>query len=116
MNDLATLAVSIAATVAAPVRADAGPGGSGEKILSRLELVMDESQKEGGVANLPYARGRTFQSLDEYLAHLERQGAIDLPWWRQIAPGIYERATSLRGRPPERATRAELMRRFGFTR
>lgn len=77
---------------------------------------MEESQNGGGVANLPYARGLTFRSLDEYLAHLERQGAIDLPWWRPIGPGLYERVTRRPGRPPERATRAELMRRFGFTR
>jgi hypothetical protein len=77
---------------------------------------MDETQESGGIANLPYARGRRFHSLEEYLAHLERQGAMDLPWWRQVGPGIYERATNMTGRPPERATRAELMRRFGFTR
>ena len=77
---------------------------------------MDESPNGGGVANLPYARGRRFHSLDAYLAHLERQGAIDLPWWRRAGPNMYERVTSMRGRPPERATRAELMRRFGFTR
>src|SRR5690349_888930 len=44
-----------------------------------------------GVANLPYARGKTFRTLDEYLAHLEAQGALDLPWWREIRPGVYER-------------------------
>jgi len=77
---------------------------------------MEESPNEGGIANLPYARGRRFHSLDEYLAHLRQQGAIDLPWWRQVAPGVYERVTNMPGRAPERATRAELMRRFGFTR
>jgi hypothetical protein len=77
---------------------------------------MEETPQSAGIANLPYARGRTFHSLDDYLAYLERQGAIDLPWWRQIEPGIYERVTNRRGRAPERATRAELMRRFGFSR
>ena len=77
---------------------------------------MEESQQPGGVANLPYERGQTFRTLDDYLAHLEQQGAIDLPWWRRVGPDIYERVTSMRGRAPERATRAELMRRFGFTR
>ena len=115
MNDLTRLAVVIAASLAASAHADPGAGGNGEKILSRLELVMEESQKDG-VANLPYARGATFHSLDEYLAHLERQGAMDLPWWRQVGPGVYERVTNRPGRAPERATRTELMRRFGFTR
>ena len=70
----------------------------------------------GDVANLPYARGKTFRTLDEYLAHLEAQGAIDLPCWREIRPGVYERVTSARPARPEVATRAELMRRFGFSR
>lgn len=76
------------------------------------------SEGEGrAVSNLPYARGQTFRTLDEYLAYLERQGAIDLPYWRQIAPGLYERVTTRRPRgTPERATRAELMERFGFSR
>ena len=69
-----------------------------------------------GVANLPYARGKTFRTLDEYLAHLESLGAVDLPWWREIRPGVYERVTSKRPAQPEVATREELMRRFGFTR
>ena len=75
-------------------------------------------QEEGReVSNLPYARGRTFRTLDEYLAHLERQGAIDLPYWQQVEPGLYERVTTrMPRRTPERATRAELMERFGFTR
>ena len=47
----------------------------------------------------------------------ERQGAIDLPWWRQVEPGVYEWVAGRRpGPPPERATRAELMRRYGFAR
>lgn len=69
-----------------------------------------------GVANLPYARGRTFTSLDEYLAHLEKQGAVDLPWWREIRPGVYERVTNMPEAKREVATRAELMQRFGFKR
>ena len=77
---------------------------------------MEQGKGAKGVANLPYARGQTFRSLDDYLAHLERQGAIDLPWWREVAPGVYERVTRIPGQTPERATRAELMRRFGFTR
>jgi len=77
---------------------------------------MEASQGGGGIARLPYARGRTFHSLDEYLAHLQQQGAMDLPWWREVAPGVYEHVVRMPGRAPERATRAELMRRFGFTR
>jgi hypothetical protein len=116
MNDLATFTAALAAAIAVSGGAQAGNNAEVKKNSSRSESVMEESQQAGGVANLPYARGQSFRTLDAYLAHLERQGAIDLPWWRQVKPGIYERVTSMRGRPPERATRAELMRRFGFTR
>lgn len=72
---------------------------------------------EDCVANLPYARGAVFCSLDEYLAHLENQGAIDLPWWRQVRPGVYERVVRMTPQPErEFATREELMRLYGFRR
>lgn len=67
--------------------------------------------------DLPYARGRSFESLDAYLAYLQQyNGPIDLPWWREVSPGVYELQTSMREASRERATRAELMTRFGFTR
>src|SRR6187402_2971598 len=62
-----------------------------------------------GVANLPYARGKAFRTLDEYLVHLEAQGAVDLPWWREIRPGVYERVTSMPEARREVATREELL-------
>lgn len=71
----------------------------------------------GGVAGLPFSHGRTFRTLDEYLAHLERYAApIDQPWWREIRPGVYEHVKRMPTATPEIATRAELMARFGFTR
>lgn len=75
-----------------------------------------QAEREGhAVSNLPYARERTFRTLDQYLAHLEQLGAIDLPYWREVAPGVYERVTTrMPRRAPERATRAELMERYGF--
>ncbi|WP_131819235.1 hypothetical protein [Sphingomonas jatrophae] len=70
-------------------------------------------------APLPYAFGQRFATLDAYLAHLkQRAGPIDLPWWRQIGPDLFEQVRG-RGAPAaqaERATRAELMHRFGFER
>ena len=71
----------------------------------------------GGVANLPFSHGRTFRTLDEYLAHLERNAApIDQPWWREVRPGVYEHVKRMPGATREIATRAELMARFGFSR
>jgi hypothetical protein len=86
-----------------------GTASAGQKETATVQTPPDE-----GVANLPYARGRTFRTLDEYLAHLEAQGALDLPWWREIRPGVYERVTSMPEARREVATREELMRRFGF--
>jgi len=69
-----------------------------------------------GVANLPYAHGHRFCALDEYLAHLERYAApIDQPWWRLVRPGVYEHVKRVTGATAEIATRAELMKRFGFS-
>lgn len=70
-----------------------------------------------GVANLPFSHGRRFRTLDEYLAHLRDNAApIDQPWWREIRPGAYEHMIRMPGARREVATRAELMRRFGFSR
>jgi len=65
---------------------------------------------------LPFAQGQGFDTLDAYLAHLQKRGAHDVPWYREVAPGLYERVAG-RGRrgAAERFTRAELMARFGFT-
>ena len=85
-----------------------------------------EVQQQGGedmtagvpkeVANLPFARGKTFATLDAYLAYLERSnGPVDMPWWREVSPGIYRYEIRMAGGPePETATRAELLERFGF--
>jgi hypothetical protein len=69
-----------------------------------------------GIASLPFAMGRRFKTLDEYLAHLRcRAGPIDLPWWKEVRPGVYQHMTTKPGAPREIATRAELMKRFGFS-
>ena len=66
---------------------------------------------------LPYARGNSFATLDDYLAYLEMyNGPIDLPWWREIKPGLYRYEAHMPGsdKAAETATREELARRFGF--
>jgi hypothetical protein len=76
----------------------------------------NKESNASGIANLPFAMGRRFLTLDEYLAHLQcRAAPIDLPWWREIQPGVYEHVKNVRGATRETATRAELMRRFGFS-
>ena len=74
------------------------------------------SKSGEGVADLPYSWGKRFSSLEEYLEHLRcHAGPIDLPWWREVRPGLYERVVRMRGAERETATREELMKRFGFT-
>lgn len=72
----------------------------------------------GAVRNLPSSHGRSFATLDEYLAHLrDRAGPIGQAWYREIRPGVYELVTTLRPRgEPEIYTREQLMERFGFNR
>ena len=81
------------------------------------EAKMKPSTPSGDVANLPFARGRTFGSLDEYLAHLEANAAIDLPYWREIRPGVYQWTVRMpEAGGAETASREELLRRYGFDR
>lgn len=79
----------------------------------------DEGPPEGAdsPADLPFGQGLSFATLDDYLAHLQRRGATGVPWYRQVSPGVYALVTGRgRGMPAERATRAELLARFGFAR
>jgi hypothetical protein len=71
----------------------------------------------GGVADLPYSFGRKFETLDAYLNHLEcNAGPIDLPWWKEVRPGVFQEMTSVPEARAAIATRAELMTRYGFDR
>lgn len=82
-----------------------------DKILN----VPDKSAKSPG--DLPFGQGLAFATLDDYLAHLQRRGATGVPWYREVGPGDYELVTGRgRGLAVERATRAELLARFGFAR
>jgi hypothetical protein len=76
-----------------------------------------ESSPAGGVADLPFARGRTFATLDEYLAYRQSLGATDVPWYREVRPGVYEVVgRRARGVEPQTFTRQELLEKFGFRR
>jgi len=78
---------------------------------------MSRNDETPATRTLPYARGRSFATLDAYLAYLERfNGPVDLPWWREVRPGVYERMVRLADAPRQTATRAELEQRFGFGR
>ena len=67
------------------------------------------------MAGLPFARGRTFTSLDQYLTYLRTLGAQDIPYYEEVEPGVYQAVTNgPPGTPVQRFTREELERRFGF--
>lgn len=99
-----------------------GPASVGKFQCAKGTRVMNKRQggaasDAGGVANLPHSFGKRFASLDEYLTHLKcAAGPIDLPWWREIRPGVYQRMTTATNARRETATRAELLERFGFSR
>ena len=63
----------------------AAPVGTNDKSDTRNVPIAAEGSKMSEVANLPYARGHSFRTLDEYLAYLEQyNGPVDMPWWREI--------------------------------
>ena len=48
-------------------------------VNSTKSVVMAQASQLGAVANLPFAQGRSFTSLDDYLAFRKSRGAYDLP-------------------------------------
>ena len=91
--------------------------GSIDKSTCAKRAMVSAGAEAQGIANLPFAFGRKFATLDSYLVHLECAAApIDLPWWKQIGPGVYMQTSTATDAATETATRAELMRRFGFSR
>ena len=109
----------VACSPSGPAAGDIAPS---QTARAKMEKPVDADRNTAsasaeGVAGLPFSHGKSFRTLDEYLAHLERYAApIDQPWWREISPGVYEHVKRLPGAPRETATREELMKRFGFTR
>lgn len=93
------------------------PGGSPQRPQPVPERAVSPSgsTKPGTARPLPYAHGRHFADLDAYLRYRREQSAIDLPWYEEVAPGLYALRTNLRPQPKtQRITRAELARKFGF--
>lgn len=114
--------LSLIALASSPYRSLPGDPQIARQTVPVKELRVNPDANKGqpcvagkGVAELPFARGKSFCSLDAYLAHLEAQGAIDLPYWRQIRPGVYEHVKRMPDATREIATRAQLLKRFGFS-
>ncbi|MFC2953519.1 hypothetical protein ACFOOP_16395 [Marinicaulis aureus] len=116
--------LSIAATSCQRGQAEAEPY---KALEAQEETIVTVSQKDPvtvsqqkcsktpeGVAGLPYSHGKVFATLDEYLAHLHQLSAIDLPYWREIRPGIYQKVVRMPEAEPQTATREELMKKYCF--
>ena len=99
-----------------------GEGGSQRQPSREIDKIdkSDGSPRRVGrdaVRDLPFSQGRSFSTLDEYLAFLEQRGRYDVPWYREVRPGLYEVvARRGPGAAPLFFTREELERRFGFAR
>ena len=80
-------------------------------------MGADVAGGNGGAVERPFAQGQSFETLDAYLAHLERLGTIDIAWYRLLPDGTYEVIRRRPpGMPPQIVTRQELLARFGFVR
>lgn len=108
--------LTAAAMAASPYRPLPGAAPTVALPSCAREGKLEHSSDAEGVANLPFAMGRKFTSLDAYLTHLRCvAGPIDKPWWREVRPGVYEHVLTGTNAKPEIATRAELAERFGFS-
>ncbi|KMW57775.1 hypothetical protein AIOL_002743 [Candidatus Rhodobacter oscarellae] len=68
------------------------------------------------MAGLPDARGKSFATLDDYLAHLAKLGPIDIPYYEPQPDGRYRLIIRQpAGQAPLLFTRAELASKFGFS-
>ena len=69
-----------------------------------------------GVTGLPGGNGLTFASLDDFLAHLEKGGHVDRPFWEKLEDGRYRWNTGrgMQFQEPKFATREELLAKYGF--
>jgi hypothetical protein len=78
---------------------------SDDGCFSRSEVMLRPIDKE------------RFKTLDQYLAHRKTKGALDYPFYEEVAPGlfrcvVYPRPTT--GMPTQVFTREELARKYGF--
>jgi hypothetical protein len=80
------------------------------------DLGTDHARQK--VADLPHAQGKTFSTLDSYLAHLKTMGAQDRPYYEKVGPDKYQLITGRGGNrlPPQYFTRDMLLKKFGFER
>ena len=107
---VALAAAALTPACAAPPRTEPDPSDTVQK---------PATEQLKPVTNAPIPINQRFRTLDDYLAFREKGAAIDKAWYREIRPGVYQLETgNYRGPAIEKRifTRAELMRKHGFTR
>ena len=116
MPKLHWLAIPLMLASSSACSETAQPGRAELVPQSKGAAVAAVPQPGQPVSGLPFSQGRSFTSLDQYLAFLETRGAYDIPWYRKVRPGVYELVTRRPpGTPRQVFTREELARKFGFT-
>lgn len=122
MYGIGTVVTLVAGTLLAGCSGQAGNAAAIHANPEARENFMINRDKPSGAVR-PHrglattADPRDFDSLDDYLAQLERLGATGQAWYRETSPGHYEFVTTMVPAPARRTfTRAELMTRFGFSR
>lgn len=115
MLKLYQLAISLVLASSAAC-SETAQSGSAERAAPAKEASVAEGRSQGpAVAGLPFSQARSFTSLDHYLAFLKTRGAYDVPWYREVRPGVYELVTRRRpGTPAQLFTRQQLAQKFGF--
>ena len=109
------LAIPLMLASSAACSESAQPGAAPLVPQAKASAAAADLPQGTPVSGLPFSQGRSFTSLDQYLAFLETRGAYDIPWYRKVRPGVYELVS--RRRPasgPQVFTREELARKFGF--
>jgi hypothetical protein len=86
----------------------------------RVQSANVHASAGNKVTNEQLPINQRFRTLDEYLSYLELQSHNDGKWYKEIRPGVYEMQTGnlhLMNDTQQRIfTRAELEKKFGFTR
>ncbi len=90
--------------------------GTPSTITSLEDMPM--SPQHASAQNLPHSQGKSFATLDDYLAHRKKMGMQDRPYYREVSPNRYklEVGRGSAGRPAQYFTKQQLMEKYGFSR
>jgi hypothetical protein len=115
MREMHFLAIPLLLVSSAACSQSSAPNGAMLTPIATEASTAKDSADQQPVSGLPFSQGRSFSTLDEYLAFRAERGTYDLPWYREIRPGVYELVTRrMPGKPAETFTREQLKEKFGF--